>query len=193
MKILLVDNYDSFTYNLLQIVEEQGCCSCTVVKNDKIELNKVSSFNKILISPGPGLPAKAGKVCELIKTFASTKSILGICLGHQAIAKVYGGKLIRLSQVQHGIRKKISITGNQDYIFKGLPNKIDVGLYHSWAVSAKTFPDCLTVTAVSNDGLIMALSHKAFDVKGIQFHPESIMTEWGKQILYNWIEGCQAK
>jgi anthranilate synthase component II len=187
-KVLLIDNYDSFTYNLLQIININPKYSCTILKNDKVDLNNVDEYDKILISPGPGLPLQAGIICELIKSFSSHKSILGVCLGHQAIAVTFGGQLFQLPQVQHGIKKEIKIIDGNDYLFRNLPNKIKVGLYHSWIISQASLPDCLKVTSLSNDNMIMSISHRTFDVKGIQFHPESIMTEFGNKIIYNWLE-----
>ena len=185
--LLIIDNYDSFTYNLIQMIEEIGV-SYNVERNDSIKLEMVSRFKKILITPGPGLPSESGKIIPVIKKYSETKSILGVCLGCQAIAEAFGGKLVRLQKVSHGISKKIKILKREDYIFKDLPEKIKVGLYHSWAVSDKKLPSCLEVTAISDDGIVMAISHKELDIKGLQFHPESIMTDYGKKILSNWIK-----
>ncbi len=186
-QLLIIDNYDSFTYNLIQMIEEIGV-SYIVERNDKIKLETVSLFKKILITPGPGLPCESGKIIPIIKKYSGTKSILGICLGCEAIAEAFGGKLVCLQRVAHGISKKIKILNRGDYIFKDLPEKIRVGLYHSWGVSDKKLPPSLEVTAISDDGIVMAISHKEFDVIGLQFHPESIMTDCGQRILSNWIK-----
>jgi anthranilate synthase component 2 len=186
-KILVIDNYDSFTYNLIQMLEEHGGCTFDVVRNDQIQYQSVEMYQKVLISPGPGLPAQAGKVCEFIKRFAASISILGICLGHQAIAEVFGGTLINLSDVSHGVTKRIHWSGENDYLFTGVPLSFNAGLYHSWVVARDVIPDSLRITAWSSDKMIMALAHKKFDIRGIQFHPESIMTEVGKTIIANWI------
>ena len=186
-KLLIVDNYDSFTYNLVQLIEENGGCESDIVKNDEIDFNKVVLYNKILITPGPGIPAEAGEILRLIKLYSKAKSIFGICLGYQAIAEAFGGHLVQLPKVSHGISKKIKILDERDYLFRGLPETFEVGLYHSWAVSVEKLPSCLKITAKADDGTIMAITHKVFDVKGVQFHPESIMTAYGKKILSNWL------
>jgi anthranilate synthase component 2 len=188
MKLLIIDNFDSFTYNLVQIVEQCGVDDYSIVTHDRINLNSVGDFDKILITPGPGLPHEHPLLESVIKQYYKSKSVLGICLGHQAIAHTFGARIFNQNVVAHGVTKKIIINDSQDYLFKDLPNEFSVGLYHSWAVSKADFPDELKVTAVSEDGVIMALSHKQYDVKGVQFHPESIMTWLGKQILINWIE-----
>jgi anthranilate synthase component 2 len=185
--LLIIDNYDSFTYNLIQIVEEVGGYDWVMMKNDEIDFDAVKRFKKILISPGPGIPSEAGDLIKLIKLFVPGKSILGVCFGHQAIAEAFGGKLTKLAKVVHGQGKEVIIHDRTEYLFKGLPEKFEVGLYHSWAVSPKQLPHCLQITAKISDGTIMALSHKQFDVKGIQFHPESIMTDYGEKILGNWL------
>lgn len=186
MNILIVDNYDSFTFNLIQLVAECGY-PCDVVKNDRLDLGAVRRYKKILISPGPGVPSEAGNVCGLIREFFATKSILGICLGHQAIAEVFGARLSQLPGPAHGVRKQMKILDQSDYLFKGLPQEFEGGLYHSWLVSSDGFPECLKVSAVAGDGTIMALTHRAYDVHGIQFHPESIMTIHGRDIVCNWL------
>lgn len=185
-KVLLVDNYDSFTYNLVQILDEAGAV-VTVVKNDAIDFDAVSLYDKILLSPGPGLPVEAGKLLAVIREFAPTKSILGVCLGHQAIAEVFGGTLVNLHHVYHGIRQDIEVSNQSDLLFKNLTTPLTVGLYHSWAVATEAFPDVLEITAFSPDGVIMALRHRRFDVCGVQFHPESYMTPQGSQLLQNWL------
>ncbi|TSA30803.1 MAG: aminodeoxychorismate/anthranilate synthase component II [Ignavibacteriales bacterium] len=185
-KILIIDNYDSFTFNLKQIVKEFHY-DYTIIKNDELTLDEIDKFSKILISPGPGIPEQAGLVKEVIKQFASSKSILGICLGYQAIAEVFGGKLYNFSDVCHGISTNVKVIDSDDYLFSSIPQNFDAGLYHSWAVSKKYFPDCLKITSISEGDVIMSLSHIKYDVKGVQFHPESIMTKHGKQIINNWL------
>jgi anthranilate synthase component 2 len=187
-KILIVDNYDSFTFNLIQIIREVSRWGWTIVKNDEIGFEEVDRYRKILISPGPGVPSEAGKLLAMITEFAPKKSILGICLGHQAIAEAFGGELIRLDNVVHGQRKEVIIHDRTEYLFKGLPKKFEVGLYHSWSVSPDHFPRCLQITASDVDGSIMSLAHTVYDVRGIQFHPESIMTAPGKKIISNWLK-----
>jgi anthranilate synthase component II len=186
-KILIIDNYDSFTYNLLQIVEEFHS-DYSIVKNDHLNFETLEPFSKILISPGPGLPSEAGLITKVISKYASSKNILGVCLGHQAIAEVFGGELYNFSIVRHGITSKVNVVCPDDYLFENIPAEFEAGLYHSWAVSKNNFPDCLKVTAINNDNVIMAISHKEYDVKGVQFHPESIMTAHGEQIIMNWLK-----
>lgn len=182
----MIDNYDSFTYNLVHYLEDLNR-KVIVVRNDQIELEEVKSYDKIILSPGPGLPDKAGILKEIIKTYAPQKSILGICLGHQAIAEVYGGTLIKKEKTHHGVATQINITEPRDPIFMDMPNFIEVGRYHSWEVNPENFPENLKITSVDNTGTIMSLSHKIYDVKGVQFHPESILTPNGKKILENWL------
>ncbi len=186
MKLLIFDNYDSFTYNIVHAVRELGI-EPDVRRNDCITLPEVAAYDKIIISPGPGIPSEAGILPELLKRYAPEKPILGVCLGEQAIGECFGAKLENLSRVYHGIRSEISII-KPDYIFEGLPDRIEVGRYHSWVVSREDLPDCLEVTAVSDDGNIMALRHTAYDVRGVQFHPESILTPDGMTIISNWIK-----
>lgn len=186
-RILLIDNHDSFTYNLLQILEEHGKFSIDVIKNDKLILKSIDVYKKILISPGPGVPSEIKILKKVINNFFKTKSMLGVCLGHQAIAEAFGGKLYNLNSVVHGISKKMIITDSNDYLFKGLPSTFEAGLYHSWAVLPSSLPDCISISAISDDEIVMAISHKNYDVKGIQFHPESIITKVGKKILFNWL------
>ena len=185
MNIALIDNYDSFTYNLYHLVKELGV-DVTVLKNDSFELPELEKFNGILLSPGPGVPEEAGLLLDVIKTYAPKKPILGVCLGEQAIAEAFGGQLTNLDQVYHGIQSKTHIK-NDTTLFKGLPGEISVGRYHSWVVSKQNLPECLDITGLSEDGYIMALSHKKYKVDGIQFHPESILTPLGKEIIANWI------
>lgn len=185
-KILLFDNYDSFTYNLKHLLAECGA-DADVRRNDKIGLDEIEAYDKILLSPGPGIPSEAGILLPLIKTYAPYKSILGVCLGHQAIAEAFGGTLENLPEVYHGIQSAIRITDKDEILFSGLPKTLKVGRYHSWAVSAKWLPACLRITATDDDGMIMALRHEQFDVRGVQFHPESVLTENGQQIIANWL------
>ena len=190
-RILMVDNYDSFTYNLVQIIQEQGGCSVDVQKNDRINIDTVSEYDGFLFSPGPGIPKESPLMSELLRLYSSKKSILGICLGHQAIAETYGMQLIKLNSVRHGLRTTIKIIDSSDYIFEGVPSEFTAGLYHSWAVSAGSklqgSASELRVTAMSNDGTIMAVAHIKHDIRGVQFHPESYLTQYGQKIIHNWI------
>jgi anthranilate synthase component 2 len=186
MKILVFDNYDSFTYNLVHYLEQTGDHKIEVFRNDKISLSEIDRFDKILLSPGPGLPAEAGILLDLIKTYAASKSILGVCLGQQAIAEAFGGSLLNMDRVCHGIATPIYLQGN-DPLFQDIPKNLKVGRYHSWVVDGKTLPAELEVTAVDTDGAIMGLKHKTYDVRGVQFHPESILTEHGLKMIHNWI------
>lgn len=185
MKILVVDNYDSFVYNIVHLLYEIGVAEIDVIKNDELDFSTINEYDKIVLSPGPGIPENAGMMPELLKEFASTKSILGICLGHQAIAEHFGTKLINLAAPLHGIASEIEIL-KDDYLFQNLPTNFKIGHYHSWAVSLSISYD-LEVIAKDEFGNIMALKHKNYDVRGLQFHPESILTENGKTILTNWI------
>lgn len=180
MKIVIIDNYDSFTYNLSHLVKELGA-EVTVLRNDSFPIEELETYDKILLSPGPGIPKEAGLLLEVIRTYAGKKPILGVCLGEQAIGEVFGGKLTNLSEVYHGIQSPIRITAS-NYLFEGLPEEILVGRYHSWVIDRENFPDALEITAVSQEGYIMALRHKDFDVQGIQFHPESVLTPDGKRL-----------
>lgn len=187
IKILLFDNYDSFTYNLVHAIKSLGYENVDVYRNDKIELSQIDLYDKIILSPGPGLPSEAGIMMEVIKKYAGKKSILGVCLGHQAIAEVFGAKLENISTVFHGVQTAIKIM-KEDYLFAGLPNEILAGRYHSWIVSKSDFPDELEVTAVDKAGDIMALKHKTLDLHGVQFHPESMLTPDGVQIIQNFLQ-----
>jgi anthranilate synthase component 2 len=185
--ILIIDNYDSFTYNLVHLVNELGL-ECEVWRNDKFELADVDAFDKIILSPGPGIPSEAGLLLKVIEQYAPTKSIFGVCLGQQAIAEVFGGTLYNLSRPMHGIATPIKVTDANEVVFKELPSEFKVGRYHSWVVSNDGLPDVLEVTAIDEkDGSIMALRHKTYDVRGVQFHPESVLTEYGKQMMGNWV------
>lgn len=185
MNILLIDNYDSFCYNLFQILEEEGA-HVTVWRNDCFDLDDVEAFDKIVLSPGPGIPSEAGLLLQVIARYANTKPILGVCLGEQAIGEQFGATLFNLPHVFHGIQTPAHIVAD-DYLFRGIERDIWVGRYHSWVVQNEGLPDCLEVTAVSDEGQIMALKHRTLDVHGIQFHPESILTPCGRQIIANFV------
>ena len=188
MKILVFDNYDSFTYNLVHLVEKITHTKVEVFRNDEIALDKVNDYDKIILSPGPGIPSEAGLLLPLIKRYAATKSILGVCLGHQAIGEAFGGTLTNLSKVYHGVATPIKIESKNSKILSGLPEVIKAGRYHSWIISDENFPAELEVTARDDNGYIMALQHKTFDVQGVQFHPESVLTPDGETILQNWLK-----
>jgi anthranilate synthase component 2 len=185
MRIVVIDNYDSFTYNLVHLVTTLGA-DVDVKRNDQFTLNDLEKYDRIILSPGPGIPSEAGLLLEVIKKYAGYKPILGVCLGHQAIGEVFGARLENLSEVFHGVATPITVNAD-DYIFKGLDRRIDVGRYHSWVVSGDDFPDCLEVIAESDDGHIMALRHRDYDIRGIQFHPESVLTLEGSRIIKNWL------
>lgn len=191
MNILLIDNYDSFTYNLSQYLEEEGGddVEVTVWRNDQLGLDDVERFDKIVLSPGPGVPDEAGLLKAVIRRYAPTKPILGVCLGEQAIGEVFGAEIYNLNTVFHGIQSSVRIVAS-DYIFDNLSDSIKVGRYHSWVVGKEDFPAELEVTAVSDEGQVMALKHRRYDVHGIQFHPESILTPEGRTIIRNFIYGC---
>ena len=205
MKTIIIDNYDSFTYNLAHLVKELGA-EVDVLRNDKFRLEELEPYDKIILSPGPGIPEEAGLLLDVIRTYAGRKPMLGVCLGEQAIGQAFGGKLVNLSDVFHGVQTEIGIRGEGlgmrdeglgmrdegvslegDYIFRGLPERIPVGRYHSWVVDTENFPEVLAVTAVSPEGQIMALKHREYDIHGIQFHPESVLTPDGKTIVGNWL------
>ena len=189
MKILVFDNYDSFTYNLVHLVEKITHTKAEVFRNDQIPLEKVKDYDKIILSPGPGIPEEAGLLLPLIKEYASSKSILGVCLGHQAIGQAFGGKLVNLSTVYHGVATPVKIDGTKKaQLFEGLPDILEVGRYHSWIITDENFPAELEVTARDENNYIMALQHKKYDVQGVQFHPESVLTPDGEKILRNWLK-----
>jgi anthranilate synthase component 2 len=196
MKVLVFDNYDSFTYNLVHLVEKILHQKVDVHRNDQIPLEKVADYDKIILSPGPGVPSEAGMLLTLIKEYAPKKSILGVCLGHQAIGEAFGGKLVNLSTVYHGVatpvkkvrRETSDMKREESDLFDGLPEQFEVGRYHSWIVSEEGFPKELEVTAKDEQGYIMGLQHKSFDVQGVQFHPESVLTPQGEVILRNWLK-----
>jgi anthranilate synthase component 2 len=187
MKILVFDNYDSFTYNLVQMIKEQSNASVDVFRNDEIPLEAVKAYDKILLSPGPGIPSESGLLIPLIKTYAATKSILGVCLGQQAIAEAFGGSLTNLSKVYHGIATPVELIG-KSILFEGLPTTFHVGRYHSWVVNEHDLPADLKVTSKDADGYIMSLEHTSYDVKGVQYHPESVLTPEGAKIIGNWLK-----
>lgn len=187
MRILVLDNYDSFTYNLVYIVRQLGySAQMDVFRNDKINLENVANYDKILLSPGPGVPSEAGIMPELLKKYSSSKSILGVCLGHQAIGEAFGGSLINLSEVLHGVASEVTV--QDDVLFKDIPQTFKIGRYHSWVIDESTLSSDLEVIARTPDQQIMAVRHKNFDVRGVQFHPESILTENGVKIMQNWLE-----
>jgi anthranilate synthase component 2 len=191
MNLLIFDNYDSFTYNLVHVVEKIIHGKVTVCRNDKIALEQIAGYDKIILSPGPGLPAESGLLLPLIKEYAASKSILGVCLGQQAIAEAFGGKLVNLREVYHGVATPVTIlpdrTRTDNDLFKSLPSELEVGRYHSWIVSREDFPGELEITAEDQSGYIMALRHRAYDLQGVQFHPESVLTPDGEQIMRNWL------
>jgi len=192
MKILIFDNYDSFTYNLVHVVEKIINDKVDVYRNDKIPLENVNDYDKIILSPGPGIPVESGLLLPLIKEYASSKSILGVCLGQQAIGEAFGGSLINLTTVYHGVATKIKVnperTKSGNDMFNSLENELEVGRYHSWIVSKKNFPKELEITAEDENGYIMALRHRTFDVQGVQFHPESVLTPMGEAMMRNWLK-----
>lgn len=187
MKIVVIDNYDSFTYNLVHLVKELGV-DVDVKRNDQFDLADLEPYDKIILSPGPGIPSEAGLLLDVIRTYAGKKPMLGVCLGHQAIGEVFGARLENLAEVYHGVATPVTLYADNEPMFTGLPKRIDVGRYHSWVVSKDGFPDCLEITAESDDHQIMGLRHKQFDIHGIQFHPESVLTPEGKAIVRNWLE-----
>ncbi len=186
-KIVIIDNYDSFTYNLAHLLKELGA-QVDVKRNDQFKMSDLQAYDKIVLSPGPGIPEEAGLLLDVIKTYAGQKPILGVCLGEQAIGQVFGAKLTNLKQVFHGVQTPVFLLkANDSYLFNNLPDVINVGRYHSWVVDQDGFPESLVMTAVSNEGQIMALRHKDYDVQGIQFHPESVLTPEGRTIISNWL------
>lgn len=186
-RILVFDNYDSFTYNLVHLVEKIVGEKVDVVRNDRMPLEKVSGYDKIILSPGPGIPSEAGELLPLIREYAATKSILGVCLGHQAIGEVFGGQLVNLTSVYHGVATPVTVL-QRGGIYEGLPETLEVGRYHSWVVSDDRWPAELDVTARDGNGFVMGLRHRKFDVQGVQFHPESVLTPQGEQLLRNWVK-----
>jgi len=187
MKILVLDNYDSFTYNLVQYIERVLKDPVDVYRNDQITVEEIDPYDKILISPGPGIPEEAGISLELIRRYGDTKSILGVCLGHQAIAEAYGGSIVNLTTVYHGVVGQMKQVIKGDYLLEGVPEEFDAGRYHSWVVEHETLPAELEVTVENDQGYIMAIRHRKYDVRGVQFHPESVLTEYGGRMILNWI------
>lgn len=187
-KILILDNYDSFTYNLVHLMREIGGYQVEVFRNDKISVADAGAFDRIILSPGPGIPSESGILCELIKEYAPVKPIFGVCLGQQAIAEVFGATLINLSRVAHGLARDTEVLDETDPLFEGIPRVFRSGRYHSWAVSDKNFPESLKITARDPSGTIMALRHRKYDVCGVQFHPESVLTATGRRIMENWLK-----
>ncbi len=185
---LVIDNYDSFTYNLVHCIRKQSEAPVDVYRNDQISLDEVKAYERIILSPGPGLPDEAGITKSIVKKYGPTKRILGVCLGHQAIAEIYGCNLYNMDTVLHGIETPIYLTENPDYLFKDLPKQFNGGRYHSWMVDKQSLPPELKITSVDGTGEIMSISHITHDVKGIQFHPESILTVYGELMLYNWLQ-----
>jgi len=187
MKILVLDNYDSFTYNLVHAIRKISGQEVDVVRNDEVDLDLVASYDKIVLSPGPGIPAEAGLLSQVIRQFAPSKSILGVCLGHQAIGEVFGARLLNMERVIHGMATPVQIVSRLTSLFSNIPDTFDAGRYHSWIIDGNDFPDCLEITGVDPDNRIMAIRHKEYDVQGVQFHPESVLTPSGEQILANWL------
>lgn len=194
MKIVIIDNYDSFTYNLAHLVRELGV-SVDVIRNDRFQLSELETYDRIILSPGPGIPEEAGLLLDVIRTYAGRKPMLGVCLGEQAIGQVFGARLLNLSEVFHGVQTPVSLVRTDDAgsdfasdpLFDGLPDRIPVGRYHSWVVDRADFPQTLAITAVDDEGHVMALRHREYPIRGIQFHPESVLTPDGKKILDNWL------
>lgn len=186
MKVVIIDNYDSFTYNLSHLVKELGA-DVTVYRNDKFNMKDLERFDKIILSPGPGIPSEAGQLLDVIKHYSGLKPMLGVCLGHQAIGEAFGAKLTNLEEVYHGVATECTQFAN-DPIFQGMDRRITIGRYHSWVVDGRDLPECLMITAISDDGQIMALRHRYYDIHGIQFHPESVLTPQGATIIRNWLE-----
>ncbi len=187
MKIAVIDNYDSFTYNLVHSLKQISHQQVAVFRNDKVIIEDLGSFDKIVLSPGPGIPDEAGLLKAVIRRWAQEKSILGVCLGLQAIAEVFGAKLLNIKKVYHGVSTRIWILKPDDYLFVDLPEYIEGGRYHSWIVTSEDLPDCFEITAEAENGEIMAISHKKYDLKGVQFHPESVLTTYGEKIISNWL------
>lgn len=187
MKVLVIDNYDSFVYNLVHYLEEFDV-EVSVKRNDQFHLDEVANYDKILLSPGPGIPDEAGQLKEVIRKYAGAKPILGVCLGQQAIGEVFGGSIANLAQVFHGVATKATILVDDEPLFKGLDSEIEVGRYHSWVVERSNFPDVLEITSEDENGQIMSLRHREFDIRAVQFHPESVLTPMGKNIIKNWID-----
>ena len=192
-KVVVIDNYDSFTYNLVHALNQITGSKVDVFRNDKVEVAELEKYTHVVLSPGPGIPDEAGKLKEIIKSLAPSKRILGVCLGHQAIAEVFGGELINIRKVYHGVSTRINILDKDDYLFRNIPDDFEGGRYHSWIVSDENLPPVLKITARAEDGEIMGMSHSEYDIKGVQFHPESILTKCGMDLLTNWVLGEEAE
>ncbi|MFW6289698.1 MAG: anthranilate synthase component II [Mariniphaga sp.] len=188
MKILVIDNYDSFTWNLVHAIKKISGFQVDVFRNDEIRLEEIDKYDKIVLSPGPGLPGEAGLLLDIIKTYASRKSILGVCLGHQAIGEAFGAKLLNMNRVIHGMATPVKVSAPGNELFKGLPETFEVGRYHSWIVQKDNLPDCFEVTSCDTEGMIMSMKHKTYNVEGVQFHPESVLTPLGEKIIENWLK-----
>jgi anthranilate synthase component 2 len=186
--ILVIDNYDSFTYNLVHAIKKITGLPVDVFRNDEIRLEEIEKYDKIVLSPGPGLPAESGLLLDIIKEYAPKKSILGVCLGHQAIGEAFGGKLRNMNRVIHGMSTSVKRTASRSVLFTGLPDEFDVGRYHSWIVEKENLPNCFEITSFDEDGMIMSMKHKTFDVEGVQFHPESVLTPLGEKMIENWLK-----
>lgn len=185
--ILVIDNYDSFTYNLVHYIEQLTGSRPEVFRNDELSLEEVGKYKKIVLSPGPGVPSEAGIIIDVIRKYGPTHSILGVCLGHQAIGEAFGGSLINLDKVYHGISSKINVIMASDPIYRGIPSSFNVGRYHSWVVARESIPDCFSITSEDETGMIMGMSHKQYKVYGVQYHPESVLTEHGLKLMENWL------
>lgn len=188
MKILVIDNYDSFTYNLVHAIKKISGLPVDVFRNDEVALMEIDKYDKIVLSPGPGIPEEAGLLLEIIKKYAPKKSVLGVCLGHQAIGEAFGGQLYNMNRVLHGIATPVKLTKNKSVLFNDLPETFDVGRYHSWIVKEDGLPECFEITSYDNEGRIMSMKHKEFDVEGVQFHPESVLTPLGEKMIENWLK-----
>ena len=189
--IVVIDNYDSFTYNLVHALKKLSGRDVDVIRNDELEFSDLEKYDKIVLSPGPGLPEEAGLLLDIIREFAPRKSILGVCLGHQAIGEVFGGKLTNMNHVLHGIATPVTRLAPDPVLFEGLPEQFDAGRYHSWIVDQESLPDCFEVTGTDANGMIMSMKHKQYDVRGVQFHPESVLTPLGEKIIKNWLEASK--
>lgn len=187
LKILVIDNYDSFTYNLVHAIKKITGLPVDVFRNDEISLKEIEKYDKIVLSPGPGIPEEAGSLLEIIKEFAPKKSMFGVCLGHQAIGEAFGGKLHNMNRVLHGIATPVELTQNDSVLFTGLPQSFEVGRYHSWIVKSEDLPSCFEVTSYDQEGMIMSMKHKEYDVQSVQFHPESVLTPLGEKMIENWL------
>jgi len=187
MKILVIDNYDSFTYNLVHAIKKISGLPVDVFRNDEISLEEIEKYDKLVLSPGPGIPEEAGLLLDIIREYGPKKSMLGVCLGHQAIGEAFGGELHNMNRVLHGIATPVKLTANKSILFENLPDTFDVGRYHSWIVKDENLPSCFEVTSYDNEGRIMSMKHKEYDVEGVQFHPESVLTPLGEKIIANWL------